>query len=68
MQAILDNTPGVSIEIEVFSSQLAALSPMAAGERVAARDGGVAADISPAVTFRHPAKRTAIHGKSYDSR
>lgn len=35
MRAILDNTPGVSIEIEVFSSQLAALSPMAAGERVA---------------------------------
>ena len=35
VQAILDNTPGVSIEIEVFSSELAALSPMAAGERVA---------------------------------
>jgi sugar phosphate isomerase/epimerase len=35
VQAILDNTPGVSIEIEVFSSELAALSPVAAGERVA---------------------------------
>jgi sugar phosphate isomerase/epimerase len=33
--AILNNTPGVGIEIEVFSSELAALSPMAAGERVA---------------------------------
>jgi sugar phosphate isomerase/epimerase len=35
MQAILDNTPGVSIEVEVFSPELAALSPAAAGERVA---------------------------------
>jgi sugar phosphate isomerase/epimerase len=35
VQAILDNTPGVSMEIEVFSSELAALSPMAAGERAA---------------------------------
>ncbi len=35
LQAILANTPGVSIEIEVFSSQLAALSPMVAAERVA---------------------------------
>ena len=31
VQAILDNTPGVSIEIEVFSSELVALSPLAAG-------------------------------------
>ena len=35
MHAILDNTPGVSIEVEVFSPELAALSPAAAGERVA---------------------------------
>jgi sugar phosphate isomerase/epimerase len=35
VQAILDNTPGVSFEIEVFSSELAAMPPMAAGERVA---------------------------------
>jgi sugar phosphate isomerase/epimerase len=35
MQAILGNTPGVSIEVEVFSPELAALSPAAAGERVA---------------------------------
>jgi sugar phosphate isomerase/epimerase len=35
MQAILDNTPGVSIEVEVFSPELAALSPAAAAERVA---------------------------------
>ena len=35
MQAILDNTPNVSIEVEVFSSELAALSPRAAGARTA---------------------------------
>jgi sugar phosphate isomerase/epimerase len=35
VQAILDNTPHVSIEIEVFNAELVALSPMAAGERVA---------------------------------
>lgn len=35
MQAILDNTPGVSIEVEVFSPELASLPPIAAGERVA---------------------------------
>jgi sugar phosphate isomerase/epimerase len=35
MQAILDNTPDVSIEVEVFSPELAALPPIAAGERVA---------------------------------
>lgn len=35
VSAILDNTPDVGIEIEVFSDELAALSPMAAGERVA---------------------------------
>lgn len=33
--AILDNTPGVSIELEVFSPELAALPPAAAGERAA---------------------------------
>jgi hypothetical protein len=35
VQAILDNTPSVDIEIEVFSEELAALSPLSAGERVA---------------------------------
>jgi sugar phosphate isomerase/epimerase len=35
VQAILDNTPSVDIEIEVFSEELAALSPVSAGERVA---------------------------------
>ena len=35
MQAILENTPDVSIEIEVFSPELAALSPAAAGDRAA---------------------------------
>jgi sugar phosphate isomerase/epimerase len=35
VQAILDNTPGVSFEIEVLSSELAALSPLEAGRRVA---------------------------------
>jgi sugar phosphate isomerase/epimerase len=35
VQAILDNTPDVSIEVEVFSPELKALSPGAAGERVA---------------------------------
>ena len=35
LQAVLDNTPSVGIEIEVFSEELAALSPMSAGERVA---------------------------------
>lgn len=35
MQAILSNTPQVSIEVEVFSPELAAMSPAAAAERVA---------------------------------
>jgi sugar phosphate isomerase/epimerase len=35
VQAILDNSPLVSVEIEVFSSELAALSPAAAAARVA---------------------------------
>ncbi len=35
MQAILDNTPRVPIEVEVFSPELAALTPAAAGKRVA---------------------------------
>jgi sugar phosphate isomerase/epimerase len=35
VQAILDNTPSVDIEIEVFSEELAALSPVSAGERIA---------------------------------
>ncbi len=35
VQAILDNTPQVTMEIEVFSPELVALTPAAAGERVA---------------------------------
>jgi sugar phosphate isomerase/epimerase len=35
MQAILSNTPEVSIEVEVFSPELAAMAPAAAAERVA---------------------------------
>lgn len=35
MHAILANTPGVCIEVEVFSAELAALSPAAAARRVA---------------------------------
>jgi sugar phosphate isomerase/epimerase len=35
VQAILDNTPSVSFEIEVLSSELVALSPLEAGRRVA---------------------------------
>lgn len=35
LAAILDNTPGVSIELEVFSSELARLPPVEAARRVA---------------------------------
>ena len=35
MQAILSNTPDVSIEVEVFSPELAAMPPAAAAERAA---------------------------------
>jgi len=35
MQAILVNTPDVNIEVEVFSSELAALTPLEVGKRVA---------------------------------
>jgi len=35
VQAILDNSPDVSFEVEVFSSELVALSPSQAGNRVA---------------------------------
>jgi sugar phosphate isomerase/epimerase len=50
IQAILDNTPQVSIEIEVFSPELAALSPAAAAERVA----HAAARWQRALTVRTP--------------